>query len=156
MVGRLVSFWDDLFSGAMLVLGRVGFSSGVHEVRLFEFEQIIMKSGRFHPNTKYPPNPTCNWKTRADMCWRRRNLQASNRWQWNIIQKTHPAFASFSQLQVALATQKPTHSLGCQVVPPPTIPVAKGCSGCHFFQPYLGVGCPPLLKLPVLQWQMKV
>ena len=59
MAGRLVSFWDDLFSGAMLVLGRVGFSSGVHEVRLFEFEQIIMKSGRFHPNTisRNPPVP---------------------------------------------------------------------------------------------------
>ena len=48
MVGRLLSFWEGLFSGAMLVLGRVcnvsflGCNSPIQNVQLFFWDRVSL------------------------------------------------------------------------------------------------------------------
>ena len=55
MVGILVSFWDDLFSGAMLVSGRV---SEEHGLVLIEYGWSQLKP---RPNWQLTQGIACTW-----------------------------------------------------------------------------------------------
>ncbi len=67
MVGRLLSFWDNLFSGAMLVSGRVNHSiSRWWQLKYFLFSprspgKRSNLTNIFFKWVAQPPTRTCNW-----------------------------------------------------------------------------------------------